>query len=169
MCFGGSGGSGPSGGSSSSGSSGSSGFCFGAEGPVGGSGPVGASGPMGASGTVGSSGWLASGSVAGFGALTAGAGGALGMRAAMGFPRLREASCLLLEWDSIAAAFARGERRLARTGSRVSAEIPIEKPNNRIAFAKGQEIYIWIRRRGFEEDWKILKMRRQKRQKSKLR
>ena len=139
FCFGGSGGSDPSGGSSSSGSSGSSGFCFGAEGPVGGSGLVGASGAVGASGSLGS------GSVAGFGALTAGACGALGTRAAMGLPRLREISCLLLERDSIAAAFARCERRLAATGSRVSAEMPIDEPKNRIAVAKGQEIYIRIK------------------------
>ena len=73
--------------------------------------------------------------MAGFGALAAGAGGALGTRAAMGFPRLMGVSCRLL-------AFARGERRLAATGSRVSAVTAIEEPNNRIAVAKGQEIYI---------------------------
>ena len=127
LCFGG------SGGSSCSGSSASSFFCFVAEGPVRDLGPVGALGLLGL------------GLVAGFDALTACAGGALGTRAAMGLPRLREKSCLLLERDSIAAAFARGERRLAATGSRVSAVMPIDEPNNRIALAKGQEIYIRIK------------------------
>ena len=67
----------------------------------------------------------------------------------MGLPRLREMSCRLLKRDSIAAAFARGERRLAATRSLVSAVTPIEEPNNMIAVAKGQEIYIRIKRRGF--------------------
>ena len=48
----------------------------------------------------------------------------------------------MFERDSIAAAFALSERRLAETESRVSAVMPTEEPNNRIAVATGLEIYI---------------------------